>query len=245
MDAALIAAMVIVTLAGLISGLTGFGFAMISVPVLLVIYEPAAVITLTMGLTFFTCLLIVASAWRSTAIGTILTMLPGTTAGLFTGAYLLALADAAAIKAVAGAVVVTFSIVLLRGIRLRGTDSAAAAVIAGGASGVLATTTGLSGPPAVMLLAAREFERDAFRATIAGYFVVVNVVGYLALFSQSLLTRDQIGVTATLLPVALLSTFAGTRLSRFVPALMFRRMTLVLLLLTGAIGAVTAAIALV
>ncbi|HUG14816.1 MAG TPA: sulfite exporter TauE/SafE family protein [Thermomicrobiales bacterium] len=244
LDAALIAALVIVILAGVTSGLTGFGFALISVPVLLVIYEPPAVVTLTMGLTFFTCLVIVASAWRSADVQVVLTMLPGTAAGLFAGAWLLALAGSATIKLVAGAVVVVFSLVLLRGVRLRGTHSRAAALLAGATSGALATMTGLSGPPAVMLLAARAYPPDAFRATIAAYFVALNVIGYAALLWQDLLTSDQLGVTAALLPAALLSTFAGTRLSRLVPPPMFRRLTLILLFLTGAIGAVTAVLAL-
>lgn len=244
LDAALLAAIVIVGLAGLISGLTGFGFGLISVPVLLVIYDPATVVTLSLGLSFFTCMLVVYSAWRATAVRTVLSMLPGAAIGLFSGAYLLAVADPNTIKIATGAIVVTFSVVLLSGVNVRGADSPLAAILAGGASGALATSTGLSGPPAVMLLAARHFERDAFRATICAYFIAINVIGFAALLWNDLLTRDQIGVTAALLPAALLATYTGARLSRFIPPAVFRRATLILLLLTGAMGAVTALLAL-
>jgi uncharacterized protein len=245
LDAALIAALVIISVAGVTSGMTGFGFGLISVPVLLTIYDPATVVTLSLGLSFFTCMLVVYSAWRSTDTRVVLTMLPGAAVGLFAGAYLLAIANPDVIKIVAGTIVVIFSIVLLRGVSVRSAHSRIAALLAGGASGALATSTGLSGPPAVMLLAARDYQRDAFRATICAYFVAINVIGFAALLWQDLLTGAQIGTTATLLPAALLATYAGTRLSRFVPPAMFRRLTLLLLLLTGAMGGVTALLALV
>jgi uncharacterized protein len=243
-DAALLAALAIVLAAGVISGLTGFGFALVSVPVLLLVYDPPTVVALSLTLTLVTCTVIAFSVRSAINLPVILGMLPGAAAGLLTGAWLLTWVDPAIIKVVAGSVVVAFSIVLLRGVRVPGAGHPGAAVLAGAASGTLATSTGLSGPPAVMLLAAREFTRDPFRASISAYFVVIDLAGIGALIWQGVLTERQLSVTAVLLPAAVLGTFSGTRLARRVNARLFRRMTLTLLLFTGLMGAVTAVVAL-
>ena len=244
LDGALIAALAIVTLAGLIFGLTGFGFALVSVPVLLLVYDPATVVMLTLVLTLFTCAMVLFDAWRWLRLPVVLAMLPGAVLGLIGGSYVLLLASADTIKLIAGAVVVLFSALMLGGFRLPGAGHRLAPPVAGGASGLLATSTGLSSPPAVMLLAARNEPRDTFRANITAYFIVINLAGLLALAAQGLLTSQQAVVSATLLPPTLLGTLAGAWLSRFVPPPLFRRITLVLLLATGVIGFVTAATAL-
>jgi uncharacterized membrane protein YfcA len=244
-DAALLAALAIVLAAGVISGLTGFGFALVSVPVLLLVYDPATVVTLSLTLTLVTCTVIAVGVRHAIDLPVVLAMLPGAVAGLLTGAWLLTWLDAALIKVIAGSVVVVFSLVLLRGVHVPGAGHLGAAILAGAASGTLATSTGLSGPPAVMLLAARNFTRDPFRASISAYFVAIDVIGIGALIWQGVLTERQLSTTAVLLPAAVLGTYGGARLSRRVNARLFRRLTLSLLLLTGLLGAVTAAIALV
>jgi uncharacterized membrane protein YfcA len=244
-DAALAAALAIVLAAGLIFGLTGFGFALISVPVLLLVYDPATVVMLTMVLTLFTCALVILDAWKAMQPRIVLMMLPGAIAGLFAGARVLALAEPDTIKLIAGAVVVTFSLLMLRGVALPGAHHGLAPPVAGGLSGLLATSTGLSSPPAVMLLTARAYARDAFRVNMSLYFVAINVIGLGVLAFQGLLHREQFVVSGILLPVTLLGTITGAWLSRYVPPGLFRRITLVLLMLTGAIGMLTALSALV
>jgi uncharacterized protein len=239
-DAALVAALAIVLIAGFIFGLTGFGFALISVPVLLLIYDPATVVMLTMVLTIFTCALVILDAWRAMAPRIVFWMLPGAVAGLFAGARVLAFAPADTIKLIAGAVVVTFSVLMLRGISLPGARHSFAPPVAGGLSGLLATSTGLSSPPAVMLLAAREYPRDSFRVNMSLYFIVINVIGLGTLALQGLLHADQFVVSGILLPVTLAGTMAGAWMSRHVPPQLFRRLTLMLLVLTGGIGMLTA-----
>jgi len=61
-----IAAIAIVTLAGVVSGLVGFGFALVCVPPLLLIYDPPVAITVSVGLTLPTGWVILIGVWRQT-----------------------------------------------------------------------------------------------------------------------------------------------------------------------------------
>ena len=109
---------------------------------------------------------------------------------------------------------------------------------------MLATSTGLSGPPIVMLLTARRLAIGAFRSSIAAYFIVLSVVGLILLVGGHAIDRDDLTVSAVLVPAALVGTLAGSRLVQRLDAARFRKLTLVLLLSTGvfAVGTVIAAL---
>lgn len=238
-DTAFIAALLIAFISGAVFGLVGFGFALISVTPLLQLYDPPTVVTLSIALTIVTSAVVVAGAHQDIHRRTVLTMLPGAFIGLVAGAQLLRVLDADAIKLIASCVVLLFTIALLADLTLPRADVTGAAVAAGTVSGLLATSTGLSGPPIVMLLTARKFAPHPFRVTTAAYFLCINIVGLAILIGQGTVGRSQLSVTAALLPTAILGTLAGRWMARFVSPTGFRRTIMLLLLLTGALGIAT------
>jgi len=243
-DATLLAAMVIVGLSGIIFGMTGFGFALVSVPPLLLLYEPETVVALTIGASLLTSVIVVLGARQELDGRLVLTMLPGASVGLLLGALILDVVEPTFLKIVAGAFVAAYSILLLRGYQPSGMRSGWAASVAGTASGALATSTGLSGPPVVILFTARQLAKDAFRVTIAAYFVAINLIGILVLLTGGAVGESEVVTSAALTPAALLGTVIGNRLVRHFTAAGFRKLTLALLLLTGVMGIGTAIVAL-
>jgi uncharacterized membrane protein YfcA len=243
-DATLLAAMVIVGVSGIIFGMTGFGFAMVSVPPLLLLYGPETVVALTIGASLLTSVIVVLGARQELHSRLILTMLPGACVGLLLGALILDIVDPTLLKIAAGAFVAGYSILLLRGYQPTGMGSGWAASVAGTASGALATSTGLSGPPVVILFTARQLAKDAFRVTIAAYFIAINVIGSAVLLAGGTVGESEVVTSAVLTPAALLGTLIGNRLVRQFTADGFRKLTLTLLLLTGVMGVGTALVAL-
>ena len=156
MDATLMAAMVIVGVSGVIFGMTGFGFALVSVPPLLLIHSPETVVALTIGASMLTSVIVVLGARRELDGRLVLSMLPGACVGLLIGVWVLKVIDPALLKITAGALVAAYSILLLRGYQPSGMRGGWWASTAGAASGALATSTGLSGPPVVILFTARQ-----------------------------------------------------------------------------------------
>jgi uncharacterized membrane protein YfcA len=243
-DATLLAAMVIVGISGIIFGMTGFGFAMVSVPPLLLLYGPETVVALTIGASLLTSVIVVLGARHELDVRLVLTMLPGACVGLLVGAWILEIVDSAVLKIVAGALVAGYSILLLRGYQPSGMSGVRAATIAGTASGVLATSTGLSGPPVVILFTARQLAKDAFRVTISAYFIAINLIGILVLLAGGTVGESEVVTSVLLTPAAVLGTLIGNRLVRRFTARGFRKLTLALLLLTGVMGIGTAVVAL-
>lgn len=236
----LIVAWLITLGAGCVSGLAGFGFGLVSAPPLLLLFEPATVVTTLKVLTLGTSWVTLLDAWRQTRLRVALALMPWALAGLIAGVAMLKFLPAASIKLLASAVVIGFSLVLLRGVQPgRGTGRWGAPV-AGLASGTLSTSTGLGGPPVVMLFTLRGYDVHVFRATVVVYFILLDLLGLPAMVSQGLVDRGDVVLAATLLPPAMLGRFSGAWLARRVSRALFYRITLILLLATGAVGAVTA-----
>jgi uncharacterized membrane protein YfcA len=70
--------------------------------------------------------------------------------------------------------------------------------------------------------------------------VPLDLVGLPAILSQGLIDRDAMTAILLLAPAAFAGRWAGARLVRFVSPSHFRRLTLVLLLITGMMAVVSA-----
>lgn len=245
MDTTLLLAMLVVAVSGTIFGMTGFGFALVSVPPLLLLYEPGTIVALIFGITIATSWLVVVSGRHELERRLVLLLLPGALVGMAVGARVLTTVDPVIVKIVAGGIVCAYSLSLLSGFQPSGGKATWVVTAAGVASGALATSTGLSGPPIVMLFTARGLTRDAFRSTISAYFVLISVAGLPILIESGALGRSELWTSALLVPAAVVGTVAGNTISRRLTAAGFRRLTLALLLATGLMGIVTAVVALV
>jgi uncharacterized membrane protein YfcA len=238
-DGMFLLACLVVLLAATVSGLAGFGLAIISIPPLLFIYEPPTVIALIKVLTLGTTWIIVADAWRDISWRWIARIAPTALIGLFIGSWLLRVLDADAIKVIAGAVVFVLALALLtwqpHAVRERGWMAPALGLVSGTGS----TAVGLSGPPVVLFFTVMRVGKETLRATIAMYFVVLDLIGLPTLVAQGSVDGDDLRLALAIAPVAVVGRLVGIRLVRFVSPLAFRRVTLGLLLVTGATSVIT------
>lgn len=232
-------------LAGSVSGLTGFGLALINVPLLLFVYDPATVVSLTAVLSVAINLTIVWDSWRDAQKQLVLALLPPAFLGTAAGVEVLWVVNSVYIRLGAGIVVVISTLLLLREVRLPGAETWWGTVVAGSASGVLSTSTGLAGPPIVLLFASRSLSKHAFRGSSALYFLIMSLVGLAALVLRGLMGVGHLPLALALVPAAFLGKLIGTTLLTRVSENTFRKTTLGVTLLAGALGAATAVRALI
>lgn len=237
-DATFWIAFLIVIGAGATAGLAGFGFSIISVPTLLLLFDPATVITLNKVLTLGTIWVILIGAWGSISWRHLRRTVPFALIGLFVGVSLLRVLDDDAIKLLAGLVVIFFALLLLRGGVKALPERSWMAPLAGLVSGTLSTSTGMAGPPVVLLFTVLAVPVPVFRATSVCYFLLTDLIGFPALIAQGIVTRDDVILALLLSPAAIIGRMLGSRLVPFISPLAFRRATLGLLLVTGAIAVV-------
>jgi len=228
--------------AGVVTGLTGFGFALVSVPLLLLVMDPASVVTTVLVIGQVTSAVNALTARKHVEAHVLRALLPGAAVGIVIGSFVLRWLDADVLKLTAGALVVVFTglLALYRG--APGRPPAGRALLVGGASGVLTTSVGLSGPPVVLLMSAAVPDKDRSRATLAAYFALTSPLGLVALLLQGSTPPHAWLVALLLAPVALAGRAVGSRLHRRTPAGAFRAITLAITLAAG-LGGVASALA--
>jgi|tagenome__1003787_1003787.scaffolds.fasta_scaffold20979856_4 uncharacterized membrane protein YfcA len=236
----LIAAIGAALAGGIISGLTGFGFGLVIVPVLLMLFPPASVVVLSKGLGAASGVPILVSDWRDVRFRTIATMFVPAVCGLVIGTAILTHADPALIKLIAGVAVTLFAVIIGRGFVIPGIHSRIAPLVAGLASGTLGTSTGMPGPPAVMYLTHHDLPPRTFRVSIVGYFIAVDAIGVALVARAGKVGLHEFWIALVLLPFALIGRRMGQRLIAVVDREQFRQITLRLLILTGASAIATA-----
>jgi uncharacterized membrane protein YfcA len=244
LSAVLLVALFAALLAGFVTGLTGFGLALISTPILLFVYEPKTVVVLTTIFSIVINSAVVWDSWSEARRRLALALLIPALFGVVLGVEVLRIIDPDYVRLGVGVIVIFSALLLVRDIRLPGTGSRWGTLVAGSASGALSTSTGLAGPPIVLLLASRDLPKHEFRGTSALYFLPMSVVGLVVLAFRGLVDGPEISLALLLIPAAVAGKAAGTALLGRVSERAFRALTLGLVILTGTLGVTTAAWAL-
>jgi uncharacterized membrane protein YfcA len=220
-----------VFVAALVQVLSGFGFALLAVPLmtLAVDTKEAVVISTLMGAGVSTW-----QAWhgrRHTVRPVAKRMIVAAYAGMPIGLFVYLTVDDHVLRLLLGlAVLVAVGLLAVR-LDLRHTGPGLD-VGAGFVSGVLNTSLSTNGPPLVFALQARHLAPDAFRSTINTVFAFSNILGVTLFVASGRVDRDGVVAALIALPALFAGQAVGYPLRRFVHGERFR--VLVLLLLTGA-----------
>jgi uncharacterized protein len=236
----LLVALFAALLAGTVTGLTGFGLALISTPLLLFVYEPRVVVVLTTFFSIFINIAVVRDSWREARRPLAGAMFVPSAAGVVAGAEVLRLVDPVYIRLAVGVVVVFSALLLVREVRLPGAGTRWGPIVAGGTSGALSTATGLAAPPVVLLLSSRGLPKAEFRSTSALYFLGMSFVGVAVLAVRGLIEGGDVRLSALLIPAAIVGKVLGTSLLRRFSERTFRAFSLGMVILTGTLGVATA-----
>lgn len=236
----MLAAFLVMVVAAAVSGLIGFGLAVVSVPLLLIFFEPVEVVVLIALISLFTNAVIVQDSWREVETRSVLALMPWAFIGLLLGTEILRNANPDYIRLGVGVIVVFSAILLLKDVTLKSIEGRFGTFIAGTSSGALATSTGIAGPPIVLLFAARGLPKNSFRASNAAYFLVLSVAIILTLFVRGIVERPELWTAAALVPAAFIGKTLGTALLKRLSDEAFRKITLAVVLLTGVLGVLTA-----
>lgn len=240
LSSALLVALFAALLAGIVTGLTGFGLALISTPILLFVYEPRTVVVLTAIFSIFINAAVVWDSWHEARRRLSLALFVPALLGVVVGAELLGVIDPNYVRLGVGLIVIFSAMLLVRDVRLPGANTRWGTLVAGSASGALTTSTGLAGPPIVLLLASRGLPKHEFRGTSALYFLPISIAGLAVLAFRGLVDSSEVPLGLLLVPAAILGKAVGTALLKHVSEKAFRAVTLGLVILTGTLGVTTA-----
>lgn len=231
--------MLVILAAGLIQGTTGFGFMMVSIPLITIFIDPHLAVPVMLIQVSVTSIPIMLHARRHLRIRRMWMMALAGMAGVPIGTLLLRLLDASILRLFIGALVTAAAIAMLFGFRKTLGRERVASVPIVFASGVLGAATGLAGPPVILFYNNQSIEPQEFRANLVAYFIMLDVVTLPSFFIAGLFTREAILLGVYLLPASLLGILAGIGINRLVKERLFRYIALFLIIASGIIAIAT------
>lgn len=239
----LVAGALTVALASFLGGATGFGYALVATPLLLLAgFSLPFVVTANLTLALLTRITMVYRFRADISHGRALALVAGSVPGLWLGAQVLAGVDPSRIKLGAGVVVMVMALVLARSLTAPPPRPVPGAPVAAGfAGGFLGATTSLNGAMPVLLLARDKASPRSFIADLAVYFVISNTIGLTLLALGGTISGRALFPAALLwLPGSLAANYVGASVGPRLPERTFRRLTLVLIFVAGAVTALSA-----
>ena len=243
MDPAEVALVAVAVLASAaLQATSGFGFALLAVPLLslVVTTEEAVVVVGALSLVTGTIQAIGHRAHTDRPVAG--RMLTGAVLGAPIGLVVLTVATSRQLKFGLAAVIFVFLGLTLRGVELRragrGVD-----VGAGLVAGTLNTSLSTNGPPIVMALHPRHLTPERFRGTVATVFAGSNLLAVVLFAATGRYDTDALVLVAASLPALGIGYVVGVGQRHRFDADGFRRLVLVLLAVTGVVTLVGAVLA--
>ncbi|MCW4013983.1 MAG: sulfite exporter TauE/SafE family protein [Candidatus Bathyarchaeota archaeon] len=236
----LILAAFIIFIASTVKGLTGFGFALTSLPLLSIFLAPQTAVPLITICSVFLDGYTLYEARKEVQYKEITVLIASGIIGMIIGAYFLVSLETQILKLVIGIVTVLFTIASYMGLRWEITNTKLASIPVGFLSGLLGGAISISGPPIVLFFNNQRVEKKTFRANLIAYFFCLYLATVPAYFYGDLITSELLYSSALLVPVMFIGATLGIRLSRKVDETLFKRIALLLILVTGFMAILTA-----
>lgn len=232
-------ALAAVFLAGATYGLTGFGFALITVPLLVLIIPPAQVVPVVLLLSTMTGLGVVYDARKSITLERVWPLMLAGIIGMPAGTFLLAYLAEDILRLLIGIVIILSAVAMLLGFRRALRHEKLSSIPVGLFSGFLNGSTGMSGPPVILFLSNQGVNKGVFRANLSAYFIVLNLATAVSYLWAGLLTVDVVKLSITFVPALLLGLGVGIVLARKVDEQHFRKIALSIVLVAGLLSVAT------
>ncbi|MEQ9609753.1 MAG: sulfite exporter TauE/SafE family protein [Kiloniellaceae bacterium] len=215
-------------LAGLVRGFSGFGAAMVFVPLASVLKGPEVAVPLLFLVDSLATLPITVASFRRCTWAEVLPLLAGATVTIPLGVALLVAADPLVMRWIISLLSLTAVLALAAGWRLRRQLPLLGTAAVGAAAGVTGGAASLAGPPLVLFWLGGQSSPAQVRDNIYAIFGLLGVVTGLTLWLNGLLTLAVLREALVLLPAYVLAIFAGARLFPHASEGLYRKAALAL-----------------
>lgn len=194
----------VIAVAYFIRGVTGFGSALVAVPLLAFFYPLQVIVPLILTLDFIASLALGSASAKQADWTEIKRLLPFSVMGAAFGVFALIRFPSLLVLVAMGIFVMYFGTRNMLGIQSNGQVSALWAIPAGLIGSTAGALFGTGGPPYIIYLTHRLQDKMAIRATFSWLFVIDGGLRLTLFFATGLLTSadTQIAIAMAILPMA-------------------------------------------
>lgn len=219
--------------AGVMRGFSGFGSALMIVPVASAFLGPQIAVPVVTAVHLVTGIQLLPRALRDVEWGRVA---PLSIAGCVTipaGAWVLATEDPDAIRKAISVLIIFFAVMMMRGWRYTGMINGWIMGTVGLIGGFITGAASVGGPPVVTFLMAGPFSAAQNRAAIILYFIFVQTIAMGMYWIGGLLVAQIIGASLLIMPTLMIGMWIGQNLFARASEAGFRRIALVFLMVIG------------
>jgi hypothetical protein len=226
--------LLIVFVAIFTQSLTGFGLALVSMPLLTAVLgvQTAAPMVALFGLVAEVILLLYYRA--AVNVQVIWRLILASLIGVPVGILVIGALDEQVVLTLLGVIVAGYAVYALLKLRLPDIEGSLWAYGFGFAAGILGGAYNTSGPPVIVYGNCRRWPPQEFKANLQGFFLLTTVFVIVSHALAGNYTAEVLRYTLLTLPALAAGVVAGLALSKRINATTFRTMVLWLLLALGA-----------
>ena len=219
--------------AGLARGFSGFGAALIFIPLASTVIEPTVAAATLLVVDIVMASPLFPRAWSKADRSNVGMMLIGTLLGVPAGTFVLTRADAVSIRWLIAGLVLAMLALLMSGWRYHGRPTPPVDVGVGLAAGFFSGIAQVGGPPVVAYWLGAAKSPELVRANIVVYFAASALITLVSYLVAGLLTTRLIGLALVIGPVYGLGLWTGSHSFGIASESTFRRICYALIAAAG------------
>ena len=223
----------IIFLSTLVRSTFGFGNALIAMPLLALVIGVKGATPLVALAGLVISLIMLIREWRELVWKDTLVLLISSLAGLPLGLLLLTALPESVVRTILGLILIGFGIYNLLGVKLPVLERPVLAVPFGFLAGILGGAYNANGPPIVIYGVMRGWKKEAFRASLQGFFFVSSVMIVAGHAFSGFWSRQTMTAFFASLPAVILAIFLGEMFAKKITQENFNRVIYTFLALMG------------
>ncbi|VBB08247.1 sulfite exporter taue/safe [Lucifera butyrica] len=233
MDITMIYVWLTVFFAAMAQSITGFGFAVVGAPLLLLVMEPKQVVSLMLMGAFVLNCMVISQTRGQGDLKMVWLMFLASLFGILPGVYVLKVIDVSVLKLYIGIIIILVSISMFGNYAVPLKRPRLAILLVGIISGFMGGSTSMSGPPVALFLMNQQQDKQAFRANTVRYFCLCNITTLFIMYYAGTLDANILRHSPYLLSGVVLGVCFGERIFRRMAPQVFRQIAAAVVFLSG------------
>ena len=222
-----------VLIAGVVRGFTGFGFSALTVAIMFFVIPVSLIVPVVYTLEVAASVQMLKSVWRQIDWKLFLWIAAGCLAGAPVGQRLLMALDAEQARTMASIIVLALVALTAAGLRVRLNNYAGYYLFVGLSGGIINGAVGMGGLMIGALLMMTTLRVANLRATLVIVLFYLGSYSLLAGAFNGLVTTQNLGLSLTMVPAMIIGIMLGACLFHPERDVLYRRVTLGLLIVLG------------
>lgn len=224
---------VVILMASVLKGLTGFGFALFAVPILSMMLPIQVLIPAMSLFNLLASIYLLLQLKVKLEAKYFIPMFLASLLGIPIGVYALQNFDEMLLRILVAIIIVIFSLMLFFRRNHEPRHKNKPIVFAGFLSGILGSSVSLSGPPIALAMNSKGYRKNRFRANFAIFGILSSLFTSIAYLLKGIIVIASVKFTAYFFPLLLIGSKLGNHWARKIKNERFRRIVIAVNFATG------------